>query len=343
MSTTDNTAAVAADGVTGSDELVDVVVIGGGPIGMFTAFYSAMRNLSVQLIDSLPQLGGQVAALYPEKPIHDIAGFVSGTGAELIANLQKQIDSFGDRIDVHVNEEVQGLNRLDDGTFVLTTKTRSVHTRSVIVAIGSGAFAPRPLAIDYDRDGLDGSKVFYFVKRLADFEGKNVVVAGGGDAAIDWALELEKIAAHVTLVHRRDNFRALESSVAQLRESSVEILTPYKFVDVVDEGEGAGLRIDLAQVKGDDQPSLHVDALLVNYGFTSDNHLLRDWGLPVKRGDLQVNEFLETEIPGIYGVGDAVNYPGKVKLISAGFGEVPRAVNHLSEELYPDRKQPLHS
>ncbi|MBW3088396.1 NAD(P)/FAD-dependent oxidoreductase [Bifidobacterium sp. 82T24] len=333
MSDTDN---VTADGGT-----TDVVVIGGGPVGMFTAFYSAMRNLSVQLIDSLPQLGGQVAALYPEKPIHDIAGFVSGTGAELIANLQRQIDSFGDRIGVHVNEEVQGLERLDDGTFVLTTKTRSVHTRSVIVAIGSGAFAPRPLAIDYDRDGLDGNKVFYFVKRLADFEGKNVVVAGGGDAAIDWALELEKIAAHVTLIHRRDNFRALESSVAQLKESSVEILTPYKFVDVVDENEG--LRVDLAQVKGDDQPSLHVDALLVNYGFTSDNHLLRDWGLPVKRGDLQVNEFLETSVPGIYGVGDAVNYPGKVKLISAGFGEVPRAVNHLSEELYPDRKQPLHS
>ncbi|OXN00527.1 NAD(P)/FAD-dependent oxidoreductase [Bifidobacterium vansinderenii] len=323
------------------ETLTDVTVIGGGPVGMFTAFYSAMRNLSVQLVDSLPELGGQVAALYPEKPIHDIAGFVSGTGAELIANLKRQIDSFGDKIGVHTNEEVTGLERLDDGTFILRTAAREIHTRSVIVAIGSGAFSPRPLAIDYDREQLDGRKVFYFVKRLADFKGKTVAVAGGGDAAIDWALELEQIADKVVLIHRRDNFRALESSVTRLKESTVAILTPYKFTTVT--GTPDGLHIELAKIKSDEVLDLDVDALLVNYGFTSDNHVLRDWGLPVKRGDLQVNEYLETDVPGIYGVGDAVNYPGKVKLISAGFGEVPRAVNHLAEQLYPDRKQPLHS
>lgn len=333
---TESAATAAAEATT------DVTVIGGGPIGMFAAFYAAMRNLDVTLVDSLPQLGGQVAALYPEKPIYDIAGFVAGTGAELIANLKQQIDSFPERITVHVNEEVTGLERLDDGTFTLTTAARSIHTRSVLVAIGSGAFTPRPLAIDYDRAALDGVKVHYFVKRLADFKGKTVAVAGGGDAAIDWALELEKIAAKVVLIHRRDNFRALESSVEQLKDSSVEILTPYKFTSVAD-GDGDALHIELARIKSDETLALDVDALLVNYGFTSDNHLLKEWGLPVKRGDLEVNEFLETEVPGIYGVGDAVHYPGKVKLISVGFGEVPRALNHLAEELYPDRKQPLHA
>ncbi|KAA8815345.1 NAD(P)/FAD-dependent oxidoreductase [Bifidobacterium callitrichos] len=331
-----------AEAGSAAPAITDVTVIGGGPVGMFAAFYSAMRNLDVTLVDSLPELGGQVAALYPEKPIHDIAGFVSGTGAELVGNLKKQIDTFPERITVYTNEEVRGLEQLADGTFTLTTPAREIRTRSVIVAIGSGAFTPRPLAIDYDRERLDGHGVFYFVKHLADFAGKTVAVAGGGDAAIDWALELERIAGKVVLIHRRDNFRALESSVARLKESTVAILTPYKFTSVTGVPDGDGLHIELAKIKSDETLALDVDALLVNYGFTSDNHLLKEWGLPVKRGDLEVDEYLETEVPRIYGVGDAVNYPGKVKLISAGFGEVPRAVNHLAEQLYPDRKQPLH-
>jgi len=327
------------------DHVYDVTVIGAGPIGMFAAFYAATRNLDFQLVESLPHLGGQVATLYPEKKIHDIAGFVSGTGEQLIANLKAQLDEFSDRIGIHTNEEVVGVERpaenaaADSRVFALTTSKRVFRTRTVLIAMGSGAFTPRPLAVDYDH-ALDNDKVFYFVKHIADFADLDVAVAGGGDAAIDWALTLEPIARSVTLIHRRDNFRALESSVDALKSSSVRILTPYKFASVAKRDDR--LSIELNQVKGAETKELQVDALLVNYGFTSDNHLLKEWGLPVKRGDLEVNEYRETAVPGIYGIGDAVTYPGKVKLISAGFGEAPGAINHIAETLYPDRKQPLH-
>jgi thioredoxin reductase (NADPH) len=358
---------IAAEPKPALGPLHDVAVIGAGPVGMFAAAYCAMRNLDTQLIESLPQLGGQVAALYPEKKIHDIAGFVSGTGGELVENLSRQLDLYGEHIEIHCNAAVHDLHRLPDGTFILDTGASAFHTRAVLIAVGAGAFAPRALPIAYDH-ALDGHGVFYFVKHLADFAGKTVAVAGGGDAALDWALELEPYARQVFLVHRRDTFRALESSVERLRASSVETRTPYKFTSVIaagaaadtatgfpadykseftigsETGSGTGttLHLSLEHLKNKEPADLEVDALLVNYGFTSDNHVLRDWGLPVTRGDLIVDEHLQTSFEGIYGVGDAVTYPGKVKLISVGFGEVPRAVNHLAEALYPDRKQPLH-
>ncbi|MCH4170136.1 MAG: NAD(P)/FAD-dependent oxidoreductase [Lactobacillus sp.] len=320
--------------------LYDVTVIGGGPTGMFAAFYARMRNLDVQIIESLPELGGQVAALYPEKIINDVAGTGAVTGAELIANLQSQLGQFSDGLNLACGETVTGLKRLEDGTFNLTTTKRQTHTRSVLVAIGGGAFAPRPLAVAYDK-ALEGQQIRYFVKNLQDFAGKTVAIAGGGDSAVDWALALEPVAAEVHLIHRRQQFRGLESSVAQLQASSVVLETPYNITGVV--AKDAGLHIDLQVAKGEDQRQLAVDTLLVNYGFVSDNSLLKAWGLPLERRALIVDANMETEIPGIYGIGDAVTYPGKVKLIAAGFGEAPSAINHLATELYPERKQPLHS
>ncbi|GAA3606327.1 NAD(P)/FAD-dependent oxidoreductase [Secundilactobacillus similis DSM 23365 = JCM 2765] len=324
-----------------SDEhLYDLTVVGGGPVGMFAAMYAGMRNLDTQLIESLPELGGQVEALYPEKTIHDIAGFVSGKGSELIANLKQQLAEVQDQVSIHLSEEVIGLEKQADGTFILTTSKRTTHTKTILISVGSGAFTPRQLACDYDH-ALDGKQVRYFVKRLADFAGKNVAVAGGGDAAIDWALALEPIANHVSIIHRRNNFRGLESSVAQLQQSSVELVTPFNITGVTAQGEG--VQIELQENKGDTAKSLTADTLLVNYGFIADNHLLKDWGLELERRALVVNEFMMSSEPGIYGIGDASTYPGKVKLISSGFGEAPAAINHISTELYPDRRQPLHS
>ncbi len=322
------------------EHLYDLTVIGGGPVGMFATFYAGMRNLDTQLIESLPELGGQVAALYPEKVIRDVAGFLPGKGSELIDHLSRQLLAFGDQLVVRCNEEVVDLKQQPDGTFTLTTTKRVTHSRKVLIAMGSGAFSPRPLAVDYDHQ-LDNQKIFYFVKRLADFAGKRVAVAGGGDAAIDWALTLEPIASEVHVIHRRNKFRGLEASVTRLKSSTVNVLTPYQIKQVQNQREG--LQLDLQQAKGDDVQTLGVDALLVNYGFTADNHLLRDWGLPLHRRDLVVDENRQTEIPGIYGIGDAVTYPGKVKLIASGFGEAPTAINHIAEDLYPERKQPLHS
>lgn len=323
------------------EHLYDLTVIGGGPVGMFATFYAGMRNLDTQLIESLPELGGQVAALYPEKIIHDVAGFVPAKGADLITNLKQQLFEFKDKLAIRCNEEVLALEKQPDNTFVLKTSKRITHTRSILIAIGSGAFAPRPLAVTYDHQ-LDNQRVFYFVKRVADFANQEIAIAGGGDAAIDWALTLEPIAKKVHLIHRRDKFRALEASVEKLKASSVDLLTPYNIKQVDAEAQ-TGLNLSLRVAKGETQRKLTVDSLLVNYGFTSDNHVLKEWGLPLKRRSLLVDENMQTDIAGVYGIGDAVTYPGKVKLISAGFGEAPTAINHLAEALYPERKQPLHS
>ncbi|WP_125981838.1 NAD(P)/FAD-dependent oxidoreductase [Loigolactobacillus iwatensis] len=323
-----------------TEHIYDLTVIGGGPVGMFTAFYAGMRELDTQLIESLPELGGQVTTLYPEKIIRDVAGFPQIQGKNLVTELNKQLVQFDDfKPTIRCGEEVTSIDKHEDG-FTITTAKGQTKSRSVIVAIGGGSFAPRKLAIDYDQT-LEDEKVFYFVHNVADFAGKTVAIAGGGDSAIDWALTLEKTAKQVYLIHRRDRFRGLESSVKRLENSSVKIVTPY-LIDAVNE-KNAGLSLDLKKAKSEDRLTLEVDDLLVNYGFTADNHVLRDWGLPLEHRALKVDTNLETEIPGIYGVGDSVTYPGKVKLIASGFGEAPTAVNHISVALYPERRQPLHS
>lgn len=232
-----------------------------------------------------------------------------------------------------------GLEKNND-EFILTTTKRITHTRQIIVAIGGGAFSPRPLAVNYDPK-LDGKEVFYFVKNVADFTGKTVAIAGGGDSAIDWALTLEAVAQKVYLIHRRPRFRGLEANVKRLEASSVELVTPYNITQLTK--QATGLALQLKQAKGSAEQTLNVDALLVNYGFTADNHVLRDWGLPLEHRALPVDQNMATTIAGIYGIGDSVTYSGKTKLIAAGFGEAPTAVNHIAESLYPERKQPLHS
>lgn len=322
-----------------SEHIYDITVIGGGPVGMFTAFYAGMRQLDTLVVESLPELGGQVSTLYPEKIIRDVAGFAGIKGGQLISALHKQMTVFPDFAPtVATNEEVTAIDKTDD-IFVLTTTKGQYKSRSVVVAIGGGSFAPRKLAIDYDQ-ALEDQKIFYFVKNVADFADKTVAIAGGGDSAIDWALTLEGIAKKVYLIHRRDQFRGLESSVERLHQGTVELMTPYLIDGVTD---GPELSLDLKKVKGEDHVDLAVDALLVNYGFTADNHALRKWGLPLDHRLLKVDANMETSIPGVYGIGDCVTYPGKVKLIAAGFGEAPTAINDIAVKLYPERRQPLHS
>ncbi len=322
-----------------SEHIYDITVIGGGPVGMFTAFYAGMRQLDTLVVESLPELGGQVGTLYPEKIIRDVAGFAGIKGAQLVTSLHQQMNVFPDFAPtVATNEEVTAIEKNDD-LFTLTTTKGQYQSRSVVVAIGGGSFAPRKLALDYD-ETLENKRIFYFVKNVADFAGKTVAIAGGGDSAIDWALTLEGIAKKVYLIHRRDQFRGLESSVQRLHQGSIELMTPYLIDNVTD---GDTFNLDLKKVKGDEHLNLPVDALLVNYGFTADNRALRNWGLPLEHRLLKVDENMETGIPGIYGIGDCVTYPGKVKLIAAGFGEAPTAINEIAVKLYPERRQPLHS
>ncbi|WP_416353079.1 NAD(P)/FAD-dependent oxidoreductase [Agrilactobacillus fermenti] len=321
-----------------SQHIYDITVIGGGPVGMFATFYAGLRNADVHLIESLPQLGGQTLALYPEKEIYDVAGFPHIKGKDLVSQLEQQMAAFEPK--VTLDTSVKTLTQDDNGVFEIGTDQETFYSKSVIIAIGTGAFAPRKLAFDYD-PALEGTYVNYYVNDLADFKDIDVAIAGGGDSAIDWALALNEIAKSVTIIHRRDKFRGLESSVEKMKQSTINIKTPYLLNDLTLTDQR--LNIDLKKMKSDDHETITADKLLVNYGFTSDSRILRNWAIDLKGADVKVDHNMHTSRELVYSVGDSAYYEGKVKLIATGFGEVPAAVNDALETLYPERKQPLHS
>ncbi|WP_332307848.1 NAD(P)/FAD-dependent oxidoreductase [Pontibacillus litoralis] len=322
-----------------SDQVYDITIIGAGPVGLFTAFYGGMRQASVKIIESLPHLGGQLSALYPEKYIYDVAGFPKVRAQELVDNLAEQANQFNPAISLE--ETVEQVERLEDNTFKLTTN-RSVHySKTIIITAGNGAFAPRKLKIE-ECERFEGKNLYYHVDDMKKFAGKNVVICGGGDSAVDWSLMLEPIANQVTLVHRRDKFRAHEHSVEQLHNSSVNIKTPYTPEQII--GEDSIEQLVLKEAKGDATETVDVDALIVNYGFVSSLGPIKEWDLEIEKNNIVVNTKNETNIPGIYAAGDICTYPGKVKLIASGFGEGPTAVNNAKAYIDPKAKvQPMHS
>ncbi|MFJ5623280.1 NAD(P)/FAD-dependent oxidoreductase [Peribacillus loiseleuriae] len=323
-----------------NQKVYDITIIGGGPVGLFTAFYGGMRQASVKIIESLPQLGGQLSALYPEKYIYDIAGFPKVRAQELVDNLKEQMARFNQTI--ALEQAVQTVEKQEDGVFKLTTENDVHYTKSIIITAGNGAFQPRRIEIE-DAIQYEKSNLHYYIDDLNHFAGKKVVVFGGGDSAVDWALMLEPIAEKVTIVHRRDKFRAHEHSVENLRNSKVEIKTPYLPAEFI--GNGSEItQVVLQDAKGEDRETLDVDAVIVNYGFVSSLGPIKDWGLDIQKNNIVVNSKMETNIPGIYAAGDICTYDGKVKLIASGFGEAPTAVNNAKQYMDPKAKvQPMHS
>lgn len=318
-------------------DIFDITIVGAGPSGMFAAFYAGMRNAKTKIIDSLPQLGGQLTTLYPEKYIYDIPGYPKIKAGELIQNLEKQLTTFNHRY--CLEETVLKLEKNED-YLELTTDQGTHYSKAVILALGNGSFQPRklllPNADNFENNGLD-----YFVADLMKYAGKKVAIAGGGDSAIDWALMLEPIASEVFLIHRRDEFRAHEHSVEQLKKSSVNLLTPYVITEL--EGEKKLTGIQLQQVKGDESVALQIDSLIVNYGFSS-TLAIKEWGLKSTRQGIYVHSDMKTSLDGVYSCGDVVLYEGKVKLIASGFGEAPTAVNNALHYIDPkNRTQPGHS
>lgn len=323
------------------EQTYDVTIVGGGPAGMFAAFYAGLHELKAQLIESLPQLGGQVAALYPEKQIWDVAGEAGVQGRELIADLKKQMSIAP--VDQFLGEQVTNVVKLADGTFKIESAQRTSYSKAVVIALGNGAFSPRRLALD-GADQLEGRQVRYFVSDQSDFADQRVAVLGGGDSAIDMALMLEPIAKEVHLIHRRDAFRALEHTVSQLKKSQVQVETPYlpKELQV---NEDDSIDLTLKKMRSDEEKHLAVDKILVNYGFTSNNAALNEWELPLasERGLIKVDSKMETSVPGVYAIGDGVTYPGKAALIAVGFGEAPIAITALAKALYPKKRMATHS
>ncbi|PLT30325.1 NAD(P)/FAD-dependent oxidoreductase [Peribacillus deserti] len=318
----------------------DITIIGGGPTGLFTAFYGGMRQASVKIIESLPQLGGQLSALYPEKYIYDVAGFPKVRAQELVDNLKEQMSKFEPT--VCLEQAVEKVEKQADGVFKITTNDEIHYSKTIIITAGNGAFQPRRLELENARQ-YEGKNLHYFIDDLNKFAGQKVVVFGGGDSAVDWALMLEPIAEKVSIVHRRDKFRAHEHSVENLQNSKVEIKTPYIPSEVI--GDESGIKqVVLESAKGEEKEILDVDAVIINYGFVSSLGPIKEWELEIEKNSIVVNSKMETNIPGIYAAGDICTYEGKAKLIATGFGEAPTAVNNAKAFIDPKaRVQPLHS
>nr|WP_249365430.1 NAD(P)/FAD-dependent oxidoreductase [Cytobacillus citreus] len=327
-------------GVKEDQKVYDITIIGGGPTGLFTAFYGGMRQASVKIIESLPQLGGQLSALYPEKYIYDVAGFPKVRAQDLINNLKEQMAKFEPA--AALEQSVEKLEKQEDGTFKLTTNKEIHYTKSVIITAGNGAFQPRRLELESAAQ-YEGKNLHYFIDDLNQFAGQKVVVFGGGDSAVDWALMLEPVAEKVTIVHRRDKFRAHEHSVENLNNSKVDIKTPFVPVELIGDDKGIS-QVILEGVNNKEKETIDVDAVICNYGFVSSLGPIKEWGLKIEKNSIVVNSKMETNISGIYAAGDICTYDGKVKLIACGFGEAPTAVNHAKAYIDPKAKiQPMHS
>jgi ferredoxin/flavodoxin---NADP+ reductase len=321
-----------------NNEIVDITIIGGGPTGLFASFYAGMREMSVKIIDSLPQLGGQLIELYPDKYIYDVGGFPKILAKDFVANLVTQ--AHYSKPEILLGETALSVER-DGDHFVLKTD-KGVHlTRTIILTAGIGAFRPRKIGLKEEVE-FEEKTLHYGIKDLSIFKDKNVVVCGGGDSAVDWALMLEDIASNVTLVHRRERFTAHETSVNQLMESKVEVKTSLNVKAI--EGEDGNVKELVLASKDGSEERIAVDHLIVNYGNISSLGPLKEWGVDMDRNSIIVNSRMETNIEGIYAAGDVTTYDGKVKLIAVGLGEAPIAVNHAKAHIDPKaRLQPLHS
>ena len=320
----------------------DAVIIGAGPVGLFQIFELGLLEVKAHIIDALPYPGGQPIELYPDKPIYDIPAIPVCTGQELTDGLMKQIEPFGATF--HMGQEVQVVEKQADGRFyVETSKGTQFLTKTIFIAAGVGAFQPRTLKVD-GLDKFEGSQLFYRVKNPADFAGKNLVIVGGGDSALDWTLnftaEGPNKAESVILIHRRDGFRAAPASVAKMKQMCEDYDLQFIVGQITGVEEKDG-KLVAVKVTGSDGVTRQVplDVLLVFFGLSPKLGPIADWGLDIERKQIVVDtEKFSTSIPGIFAVGDINTYPGKKKLILSGFHECALAAFGAMEFIFPEKK-----
>jgi len=314
------------------EELYDVTIVGGGPAGLYTAFYSGMRDLKTKIIEYSSQLGGRML-IYPEKMIWDVGGVPPILGGQLIEHLIEQAKTFDPTI--VFNQKVEHVEKQSDGTFILTSSTGEKHySKTVILAVGYGVLSMQKLEIE-GADKYEVTNLHYTVQELEIFRDKHILISGGGNSAVDWANELEPIAASVTVVHRRDEFGGHEKSVLKMRESSVCLKTPYEIVQLHGDGE----LIQSVSIENKETgviERIELDAIIVNHGLKCDYGALEKWGLNIEDGVAIVNEKRETNIEGIYGAGDFVDHPSKVRYIAGAFTDGILALNSAKLYLEPD-------
>ncbi len=306
---------------------VDIAIVGAGPTGLYAAYYAGFRGLSTAVIDALPEPGGQVTAMYPEKMIYDVAGFPAIRGRDLVANLVEQAAPYHPEYLLGV--QAGALSYVDGKPAIALSDGTSVHCGAIIVTGGLGSFTARPLPA---ANGFAGAGLLYFVPRLDDLAGHNVVIVGGGDSAFDWAMSLQPIAKSVTLVHRREKFRAHAGTVARVRDMPVEIVVNAEVNKIIGDDRVTGVEI---QVRGEPPRELPCDSVVAALGFTADLGPLAEWGLELERRHILVDTHMATNRSRIFAAGDIAEYPGKVRLIAVGFGEAATAANNAAIVIDP--------
>ncbi len=318
-------------GTSPVDTDVDMLIVGAGPAGLYGAYYAGFRGLSVALMDSLPEAGGQVTAMYPEKMIYDIAGLPAVRGRELIDALLIQANQFSPTY--LLGQQAAELTHEPGAVVVTSSQGLRVRAKVVVITGGLGTFTPRPLPTG---TGHLGRGLVYFVPKLDVHTGQDVIVVGGGDSAFDWALSLEPIARSVTLVHRRDRFRAHMSTAERVEASSVEILTFTEVATV--HGEEWIEKVELVQTRTGDRHVRPAQAVVAALGFTADLGPLTRWNLTIDKRHIVVDPTMATGVERIFAAGDITEYPGKVRLIATGFGEAATAVNNAAPVVDPSAK-----
>jgi thioredoxin reductase (NADPH) len=323
-----------------SRHATDVIVIGAGPVGLFAVFECGMVRLRCHVVDALDETGGQCTALYPEKPIYDIPGYPRIDAAELVRNLEAQAAPF--QPVYHLGQRVERLERVGDGWRATTSRNVEIVARSVIIAAGVGAFGPNRPPLD-GIEAYEGSSVLYYVKRREDFRGKRVVIAGGGDSAVDWAVSLQEVAARVMVVHRRPKFRAAPESEERLKamaaDGRIDLVVPYQLQAL--EGQAGRLDAVIVATLDGETRRLEADVLLPFFGLAMELGPIASWGLDLDRDLIVVDPAsCATSIDGVHAVGDIATYPGKLKLILCGFSEAAMAARAIYARIHPDA--PLH-
>ena len=321
-----------------SNTVKDVTIIGAGPVGLFALFQCGMMGLSTQIVDSLDDLGGQCTALYPEKPIYDIPAFPEIKGEDLINALIKQASVFD--FDTYLGQYSSTITQNNDNSYTITTsKGIKLHSRAIIIAAGAGAFGPNRPPLDHI-EAYEGTSVFYYVKKTNNLKDKNIVIAGGGDSAVDWSLALSGIAKSVTLVHRRDKFRAAPESINILNklteEGRITLETGWQLSHL----EGVAPSLETVYIKNFDQEkkALKADILLPFFGLSNDLSVFSTWPIDVTDHKIPVDPLTnQTGQAGIFAVGDVCTYPNKLNLILTGFSEVATASHQIRTYLNPDK------
>jgi thioredoxin reductase (NADPH) len=310
------------------EDLYDITIIGGGPVGLFGCYYAGLRQMKTKVIDSLPQLGGQLTALYPEKYIYDVPGFPKILSKDLAIEFEKQALQYGATVCL----EEQVLN-LTPGEVIQLETNKGIHlTKTVVIAGGVGAFSPKKMKAE-GLDNFEGRGIAYSVMNKAIHRDQRVLIVGGGDSAVDWALNLQDTARQITLIHRRDGFRAHEDSVRQMMESLCDVKLFYELKEV--RGETWVKSAVVFNNKTKEEEEIECEAILLMLGFNANLGPIREWGLEIRGNSIVVNPHMETNLPGVYAAGDIADFPGKLKLIATGTGDAAVAVNFAKTYIDP--------